>query len=111
MASVLDCGVDHLSLSTPAVRLPSFSVTRLTANALPANERVRNRCSALALRQSCSFTAFAIRICSRLTVRCTLVQSMLFQGLNAAEDADAQAILTCCPPVEALQLFSRSETR
>ena len=48
-------------LSTPGVRLPTFSVTRLTARALPLNEWVSNRCKAFTLPQRPSCVAFTIR--------------------------------------------------
>lgn len=38
MAAVFCSGVFQISPSTPAVRFPVFSVTRLTARALPLNE-------------------------------------------------------------------------
>jgi len=67
MACHLAPGVVHFSPSTPGVRLPSFSDTRLTANALAENELTRNLCRAFTRRQFCSRVALAIRICSLLT--------------------------------------------
>ena len=49
MASAFCCGVFQIAPSTPGVRLPVFSVTRLTARALPLNERVSKRCKAFTL--------------------------------------------------------------
>jgi len=46
MAVVFCSGVFQISPSTPGVRLPVFSVTRLTARALPLNERVSKCCKA-----------------------------------------------------------------
>src|ERR1035437_10677087 len=59
IALSLDCGVDQSTWSTPEVRLPLFSVTRLTARALPLNEQVSKE---IASRQSPSL---ARRILSR----------------------------------------------
>ena len=49
MACAFLSGVSQMSLSTPGVFLPWFSVTRLTARALPLNEWVSRRCKALTL--------------------------------------------------------------
>ncbi len=46
--------------STPGVFLPWFSVTRLTARALPLNEWVKSRCKAWTLPHLFSFVAFTI---------------------------------------------------
>ncbi len=88
MASRLAFGVLQSSRSTPAVRFPRFSVTRLTANALPQNERVSNLCKAFALRQSLSRVAFAMRTCMPLTVRSTRRQSMACHVSGTREEAD-----------------------
>jgi hypothetical protein len=56
--------------------VPDFSVTRLTAIALPLNERVSKRCKDLTLRHLHAFVAFTIRAWSRRTLRVTLYQSM-----------------------------------
>jgi hypothetical protein len=87
-ASHLLVGESHSSRSTPAVRLPWFSVTRLTARALAANERVSDRCRAFTLRQSPSCVAFAIRICVVLTCRITHGQSIDCQHVGTCEDAE-----------------------
>lgn len=57
-------GVFHVLPSTPGVLLPVFSVTRLTAKALPESERVRIRCSSLTRRHCSCRVAFAIHSCS-----------------------------------------------
>ncbi|ETR65465.1 MAG: hypothetical protein OMM_06038 [Candidatus Magnetoglobus multicellularis str. Araruama] len=67
-------GVFHSSLSIPAVRLPLFSVTRLTAKARPPNERVRICCKALTSLYFPSRKAFTIRTCRRRTFRLTFFQ-------------------------------------
>src|SRR5262245_60590216 len=73
-------GVSHTLLSTPGVRLPWFSVTRLTARALALNECVSSRCKALTLPHLPSLVACTIRAWSRLTFRWALAQSMLCQS-------------------------------
>ncbi len=87
-ASHLRVGVSHSSRSTPAVRLPWFSVTRRTASDLAANERISDRCSAFTLRQSLSCVAFAIRICIVLTCISTRRHSMDCQPFDTCEDAE-----------------------
>src|SRR2546427_8039699 len=67
IALVFATGVFHVTLSTPGVFLPSFSVTRLTANALPLNEWVSSHCKAFTLLCLPPCVAFTIRVCSRLT--------------------------------------------
>src|ERR1700687_2663349 len=67
IALVFAPGVFHVTLSTPGVFLPSFSVTRLTAIALPLNEWVSNHCQAFTLLCLPPCVAFTIRVCSRLT--------------------------------------------
>ena len=49
MAVAFCAGVSQVTLSTPGVRFPWFSVTRRTANALPLNEWVSRCCKALHL--------------------------------------------------------------
>src|ERR1022692_1354877 len=98
MACHLASGVDQISPSTPGVRLPSFSDTRLTANALAENELTRNRCRAFTRRQFRSRVALAIRVCSLLTRRCTVGQSIwshLHPSGEAAESAFTDLILAC----------------
>lgn len=53
-----------MTLSTPGVFLPLFSVTRFTAKALPENERVSSHCKAFTLPQRPSRVAFTIRACN-----------------------------------------------
>jgi hypothetical protein len=48
-------GVDHISLSTPAVRFPVFSVTLFTAKALAKKDVVSSRCKAFTLPALPSF--------------------------------------------------------
>ena len=98
MARQLASGVVQISPSTPGVRLPSFSDTRFTAIALAEYELTRNRCRAFTLRQSCSRVALAIRICSPLTRRCTVGQSIRSHAPpagKAAESALTGLILAC----------------
>src|SRR6266699_3681098 len=68
MACAFLSGVSQMSLSTPAVFLPWFSVTRRTARALPLNEWVSRRCKAYTLFHLPSCFAFTIRAWRRLTV-------------------------------------------
>src|ERR1700740_259149 len=67
IALVFAPGVFQMTLSTPGVFLPLFSVTRLTANALPLNELVRSHCKACTLVFLPACVHFTIRACSRLT--------------------------------------------
>jgi hypothetical protein len=60
MALIFLCGVFQVTLSTPGVFFPWFSVTRLTARALPLNEWVKSRCKAFTLPHLFSFVAFTI---------------------------------------------------
>jgi len=78
-----------MSPSTPGVCLPGFSVTRLTAKALPLHEWVSKCCKAFTLPHLPSWTAFTIRACSRRTIRCTLRQSMACQCRVLWETAPA----------------------
>jgi len=65
----LASGVSQSTRSTPAVRLPWFSVTRRTAKYLAERERVSIRCRELTLRHLPSRQAFAIRNCIARTFR------------------------------------------
>jgi len=67
--------------------LPSFSVTRLTARALPLNEWVRRGCKARTLPPLSACIAFTIRAWSRRTVRCTAYQSMVCHATVEWESA------------------------
>ena len=91
-AAYFICGVSQTCRSTPAVRLPRFSVTRLTANALAENERVSHLCRAFTLRQLPDAAAFASRICMTLTFRWTFRQSMAIQSVGACEAAELSCV-------------------
>ena len=91
MASHRTSGDFHFSRSTPAVRAPWFIATRLTADALAENERVRDRCKAFTLRQSLSCVAFAIRICIARTFRSTRRQLMSPHRCGMPEGADSSS--------------------
>src|ERR1700680_3262170 len=67
IALVFALGVFQMTLSTPGVFLPLFSVTRLTASALPLNEWVSSHCKAFTLLCLPACVHFTIRACSRLT--------------------------------------------
>src|ERR1700677_3596714 len=98
MACHLASGGDQISPSTPGVRLPSFSDTRFTASTLAEYELTRNRCRAFTLRQFWSQVTLAIRVCSLLTRRCTVGQSIWSQlrpSGEAAESAFTDLILAC----------------
>src|SRR3984893_11312257 len=62
IALVFAAGVFHVTLSTPGVFLPLFSVTRFTANARPLNEWVSSHCRAFTLLWRPACTAFTIRV-------------------------------------------------
>ena len=85
-------GVSHSFRSTPAVRLPWFSVTRRTARALALNEWVKDLCKAFTLRQSFSCVAFVKRICVVLTLHSTRCQSMACQSCGSREDAESSLL-------------------
>jgi hypothetical protein len=76
MALLFLPGVRQISLSTPGVSLPLFSVTRFTASAFAENERVSSRCKADTLPQRFSFVAFTILAWSRRTFSVTWFQLM-----------------------------------
>src|SRR5437870_9823183 len=76
----------------PGVRCPLFSVTRLTANNLAARECVSSHCKARALPWPFSLIAFAIRICSLLTLCRMETQSSDFQSWLLAEDAPIEPL-------------------
>ena len=71
-----------------------FSVTRLTANALPLNEWVSSHCRAFALPCLPACGAFTIRTCSLLTCRWTSAQLMPSQA--TPEDARAGVAAPIC---------------
>ncbi len=84
-----------MTLSTPGVFLPWFSVTRFTASALPLNEWVRRRCRAFTLPHFPSCVALTMRVCSRLTLLWALRQSMACHATSSWETAPA----VCCSAV------------
>src|SRR5258708_21123979 len=67
IALVFALGVFQMTLSTPGVFLPLFSVTRFTANPRPLNEWVSTHCKAFTLLCFPACVHFTIRACSRLT--------------------------------------------
>src|SRR5215213_2565641 len=95
MACCFAAGVFQVSLSTPAVRFPWFSVTRLTARALPLNEWVSRRCKAFTFPHLPSFVAFTIRAWSRRTFWLTCCQCMACQSSIAWETALAWFAIIC----------------
>ena len=78
------------------MREPVFSVTRLTACALPLNEWVSSRWRYFTLFQRPACVAFTIRVCSRRTLRSTSCQSMACQLLSLAEEAALAGFLAEC---------------
>jgi len=86
MALIFLRGVFQVTLSTPGVFLPWFSVTRLTARALPLNEWVKRRGLALTLPHLFSCVAFTILAWSRRTVWLTFCQSMACQSVTPWKD-------------------------
>src|SRR5215213_1699853 len=97
-AFILLAGVSQRTRSTPEVRLPAFSVTRLTASALPLNEQVRRRCKAPTLPHLPARVAFTIRAWSRRTTRSAARQSMACQPAAPRGTAPAGvAAAVICP--------------
>lgn len=88
MAANFSVGVSQSCRSTPAVLLPEFSITRLTARARALNEWVSQRCKAFTLRHWPACVAFAKRCCMTFTFLCTRCQSMLIQSSGAREVAE-----------------------
>src|SRR5258708_29825903 len=76
-----------MSLSTPGVVLPWFSVTRLTARALPLNEWVSKCCKAFTLPHLPSCVALTIRAWSRRTLLWAACQSMSCQPFTISWEA------------------------
>src|SRR5216684_758309 len=87
MALAFFSGVSQITLSTPGVFLPWFSVTRRTASALPLNEWVSRCCKARALFHRPAFVAFTMRAWSRRTFLWTACQSMACQPACSWETA------------------------
>src|SRR5689334_15597867 len=96
MAVAFLSGVFQIIWSTPGVRLPWFSVTRLTARALALNEWVSSRCKALTLPHLPSLVACTIRAWSRVTFRWALAQSMLCQSIGLWGAAPAVITAVIC---------------
>ncbi len=96
MACAFFSGVSQMFLSTPGVFLPWFSVTRLTARALPLNEWVSRRCRALTLPHLPCCVALTIRAWSRRTLRWTADQSMVAQLTSLWEAAPANVFAVIC---------------
>src|SRR5260370_25402385 len=71
IALAFAAGVFHVTLSTPGVFLPLFSVTRFTANARPLNEWVSSHCRAFTLLWRPALTALTLRVCFPPTLRFT----------------------------------------
>lgn len=78
-------GVFQRTWSTPGVLCPLFSVTRRTARAFALVLCVSSRCRRLTCRHSPAFVAFAMRICSLPTTRCTSDQLMPCQCFHVSE--------------------------
>src|SRR5260370_3195226 len=93
-----------MTLSTPGVFLPWFSVTRFTARALPLNEWVRRRCSVFTFPHFPSCVALTMRVCSRLTLLWAFRQSMACHPTSSWETAPAG----CWSAVICLVSFVRS---
>lgn len=96
MACAFLSGVSPVSLSTPAVFLPWFSVTRRTARALPLNEWVRRCCRAFTLPHFPSCVALTIRAWSRRTFRWTVDQLMVRHFTSVWEAAPANVFAVIC---------------
>ncbi len=89
-------GLSRVTLSTPGVFLPWFSVTRRTARALPLNEWVSRCCKACTLCHLPAFVALTIRACSRRTVSLTVFQWMECQSVERWETAPAECSAVIC---------------
>src|SRR2546426_6168951 len=96
MALDLALGVCQITLSTPGVFLPRFSVTRFTAKALAAKEWVSSRCKAFTLPQRPSRVALTMRACSLLTWRSHCGQSSCSQCGALPEDAHMDDSMFIC---------------
>ena len=70
-------GVFQRTPSIPGVRAPRFVVTRRTASRLAGSDRIKSRWSERTFPQRSSFTASAIRACSRSTVLYVAGQSII----------------------------------
>jgi hypothetical protein len=91
--AIFSAGVDQRLPSTPAVLLPSFSVTRRTANTLALYEPASGRCRACALRRLPHCIAFTIRTSgapwARRTLRTILPHLWACQWRTSLERASA----------------------
>src|SRR6266699_6743232 len=96
MAFAFFSGVSQVTLSTPGVFLPWFSVTRLTARALPLNEWVSKRWRAFTFPHLPSCVALTIRAWSRRTLRWTACQSMSCQPWTIWKAAPAERSAVIC---------------
>src|SRR6266446_4296524 len=96
MAIHLLSGSFQVTLSTPGVFLPGFSVTRLTARALPLNEWVSRCCKACTLCHLPTFVACTIRACSRRTCSLTIFHGMECQSVRMWETAPAEDSAVIC---------------
>ena len=106
----LSSGVFHKTWSTPGVCFPLFSVTRLTANAFAANERVSSRCNTFILPVLPSRNAFAIRNWSFLTLfEYTDHGIQLHDSCNGSLGAHASRAFFCVPKFERPPRFSCEE--
>lgn len=101
-------GVVQRLPSTPAVLLPRFSVTRLTAKYLAAGERVKERCRRRTRRHSPFLQAFAIRFCIVLTDLLTRSQLISYQLSGRRESADTGFSMcsTMQPSLKKIRTFS-----
>ncbi len=96
MAIHLLSGSFQVTVSTPGVFLPGFSVTRLTARALPLNEWVSRCCKACTLCHLPAFVACTIRACSRRTCSLTIFHGMECQSVRMWETAPAEDSAVIC---------------
>src|SRR5262245_15899247 len=96
MAIPLLSGSCQVTLSTPGVFLPWFSVTRRTARALPLNEWVSRCCKACTCCHLPAFVALTIRACSRHTDSLTVFHGIACQSVEMWETAPAEGSAVIC---------------
>jgi hypothetical protein len=89
-------GVSQISLSTPGVFLPEFSVTRRTARTLPLYEQVSRRCKAFTLPHLPAFVACTIRTWSRRTLWWMVGQLMAYHSAASRETAPTAIAVVIC---------------
>jgi len=118
MALAFWLGIVQISLSTPDVFLPWFSVTRFTASALPLNEWVSRRWRTLTFPHLPAFVAWTIRIWSRRTLVWAAFQLMESHSSSTRETAPASVPVwagvfaaICFVPFSVCQIFSSWKTR